>query len=226
MSAKDSRPGSQAAPRAASGKRNAAGGDAPLTDAARAWTALVDGWWRQQAAVLPPELERAMSATLNQSKALVEMAFAQAAGAMAASSGGPHGAATREPEDAEATGEFGLWQPIIDACRACEASLVGSLGDDTPARSGAGEEYQRAASAYLNEFLQINRDVARRLQAKIAASPPADFRQLHDLVVEEAESAYLERVSSDEFAALQAAYINAMFRLRRESEASATKERE
>lgn len=193
---------------------------AALVQAARAWTSLVDDWWRQQAAALPPELERAMTATLDQSKALVDMAFAQSARAVAKSAASP-----TPPEDSPPTDEFGLWQPVIDACRACEAGLVGKDGASDWPGSRPARDYQGAASAYLNEFVQINREVARRLQRRLADSPPADFRQLHALVVEEAENAYLDRVSTDRFAALQAAYINAMFRLRKEMAESATRER-
>lgn len=186
-----------------------------MADIARSWNTLVDGWWRQQAAVLPPELERAMRATLDQSKALVDMAFSHTA-----APAGPGKAETPVSGDSTAAGEFGLWQPVIDACRACEAGLVGSIGGSESVDSEAARQYQRAAGAYMNEFVQINRDVARRLEKRIVSGPPADFRQLHNLVVEEAESAYLERVSSDDFAALQAAFINAMFRLRRETAGS------
>lgn len=195
-------------PRAAPTVPDPAAAGAALVQAAQAWTSLVDDWWRRQSAALPPELERAMSATLDQSKALVDMAFAQAATAVTGSAAPADGSSP--------AGEFGIWQPVIDACHACEAGLVGGGADDPP-RSGPAREYQSAAKAYLEEFAQINREVARRLQARIASSPPADFRQLHALVVEEAENAYLDRVSTDRFAALQAAYINAMFRLRRET---------
>lgn len=216
MPAKDPRPDPQKASPSVPGAPGPAGGAAALTDAARAWSALVDGWWRQQSAVLPPDLERAMTATLDQSKALVDMACAQAATAIAGPPASANPAQARESDDSPAGGEYGLWQPVIDACRACEASLVGITGGRGSKASGAAREYQRAANAYLNEFVQINRDVAQRLQRKIGASPPADFRQLHALVVEEAENAYLDRVSGDAFAARQAAFINAMFRLRRE----------
>ncbi len=189
---------------------------AALTDAARAWTALVDGWWRQQSARLPPELERAMSATLDQSKALVDMAFAPAARTVPDSPPGANTAQATTPEDPPPAGDPGLWRPVIDACLACEASLVGNTGGGDSAQSDAAREYRRAAGEYLNEFVQINSEVALRLERKLAASPPTDFRRLHGLVVEEAESAYLDRVSTDNFATLQAAFINAMFRLRRE----------
>lgn len=193
-----------------------AAGNSDLSEAARAWTALVDGWWRQQSAVLPPELERAMSSTLDQSKALVDMACAQAAKAFAESAATAKLAGVTRSRDSRSVDELGLWQPVIDACRACEASLVGKVSGSGSSRSCAASEYQRAAVAYMNEFVQINSEVAKRLQKTLAATPPADFRQLHDLVVEEAENAYQERVSTDSFAALQAAFINAMFRLRKE----------
>ncbi len=210
-----------------------AAGDAPdagnsaaapdLTEAARAWTALVDGWWRQQSAALPPELERAMTSTLDQSKALVDMACAQAARTFTESAAASNPAQFTQPKDSPSVDKLGLWQPVIDACRACEASLVENAGASGSPQSGAASDYQRAAAAYMNEFVQINSEVAQRLQKKLAASPPVDFRQLHDLVVEEAENAYQERVSTDSFAALQAAFINAMFRLRKEiSNASRT----
>jgi len=222
MSSKHPPPDRQQPPHAAPGPGDPAAAGAELVQAARAWSSLVDGWWRKQSAVLPPELERAMSATLDQSKALVDMAFAQTARAVteAAVPATPRRAAP--PEDLPAADEFGLWQPVIDACRACEASLLGNDGGSASPRSGPQRDYQRAASAYLNEFVQINREVAQRLQQKIAATPPTDFRQLHALVVEEAENAYLDRVSTDRFAALQAAYINAMFRLRKEMAEAAT----
>lgn len=157
-----------------------------------------------------------MSATLDQSKALVDMAFAPAASAVPESTPGASAAKATPPGAPPAAGELGLWRPVIDACLACEASLVGNTDGDDATRSNEQREYQRAARAYLNEFVQINNEVAQRLEKKLAASPPTDFRQLHGLVVEEAERAYLDRVSTDNFAALQAALINAMFRLRRE----------
>lgn len=166
--------------------------------------------------MLPPELKRAMTSTLDQSKALVDMACAQAARAVAGAPAAGGSNRSPEPEDSTATADFGLWQPVIDACRACEAGLLGSVGESENARPGAAGEYQRAARAYLGEFVQINLDVVARLQKKIAAAPPKDFRQLHALVVEEAENAYLDRVSGDAFAARQAAFINAMFKLRLE----------
>lgn len=192
------------------------GAAAAMTEAARTWTTLLDGWWRQQAAALPPELESAMGAMLDQSKALVDMAFGQARG-LAEASAKPASDQSEGSRDSPATGELGLWQPVIDACRACEAGLLGNVGERHTGQSAAAGEYQRAASAYLNEFVQINGDVARRLQKKLAAKPPADFRRLHALVVEEVENAYLDRVSTDAFAAVQAAFINAMFRLRQET---------
>lgn len=212
--------------------RQHASGDSPdagnsaaapdLSEAARAWTALVDGWWRQQSAVLPPELERAMSSMLGQSKALVDMACAQAVRAFAASAAGANPAQVTRSRDSGSVDELGLWQPVIDACRACEASLVGNVDVRGSSQPGAANEYQRAAVAYMNEFVQINSEVAKRLQKKLAIRPPADFRQLHDLVVEEVENAYRERVSTDSFAALQAAFINAMFRLRKETTKAST----
>lgn len=188
-----------------------------MSEAARAWTSVLDGWWRQQAAMLPPDLERAMGATLDQSKALVELAVAQSARAVEASFGDPSRSLATPSEALPVAASFGLWQPVIDACRDCETRLVGRAGDSDSPRSSAAREYQRAAGAYMNEFVQINGDLAQRLQKKLALNPPADFRRLHALVVEEAENAYLDRVSTDAFAALQAAYINAMFRLRRET---------
>lgn len=203
-------------PQDAPGSRHPSAAALALTEAARAWTALVDGWWRQQSAALPPELDRAMSATLDQSKALVDMAFASAASAVPDSTPGASAAKATPPGAPPAAGELGLWRPVIDACLACEASLVGNADGDDSTQSNEQREYQRAARAYLNEFVQINNEVAQRLEKKLAASPPTDFRQLHGLVVEEAERAYLDRVSTDNFAALQAALINAMFRMRRE----------
>ncbi len=189
---------------------------AAMTEAARTWTTLLDGWWRQQAAALPPELESALGAMLDQSKALVDMAFGQAR-ALADVSAKPASARSEGSGDPAAAGELGLWQPVIDACRVCETSLLGEVGGSDSGQTAAAREYQSAASAYLNEFVQINGEVARRLQKKLASKPPADFRQLHALVVEEVENAYLDRVSSDAFAAVQAAFINAMFRLRQET---------
>ena len=189
-----------------------AAGASALGEAAQAWTEFVDGWWRQQSAMLPTDLRKAMTSTLDQSKALVDMACAQAAAAMSSD----HRADKDAAAESGATGDHpGMWQPIIDACRACEADLLGSAGADEHTRSDAVLEYQRAANEYLLEFAQINMDVARRLQRKFSSGAPADFRQLHDLVVAEAEQAYLERVSGDVFAERQAAYINAMFRLRK-----------
>ncbi|MDX1529454.1 MAG: poly(R)-hydroxyalkanoic acid synthase subunit PhaE [Gammaproteobacteria bacterium] len=199
-------PGAPEAPHAAA---------AAMTEAAQAWTTLLDGWWRQQARALPPELERPMGAMLDQSKALVNMAFGQARAAADASV--KPASARREGSQDPKAGELGLWQPVIDACRACETSLLGEVGGSDSGPSAAAREYQRAASAYLNEFVQINGDVARRLQKKLASKPPADFRRLHALVVEEVENAYLDRVSTDAFAAVQAAFINAMFRLRQQT---------
>ena len=189
---------------------------AAMTEAARTWATLLDGWWRQQAAALPPELESAMGAMLDQSKALVDMAFGQAR-ALAQPTVKPASARSEGSGNSPAAGQSGLWKPVIDACRACEASLLGKVGDSASGQSAAALEYRRAASAYLNEFVQINGDVARRLQKKLASKPPAEFRRLHALVVEEVENAYLDRVSTDAFAAVQAAFINAMFRLRQES---------
>ncbi len=189
---------------------------AAMTEAARTWTTLLDGWWRQQAAALPPELESALGAMLDQSKAMVDMAFGQAR-ALADASAKPASARSEGSGDSAAAGELGLWQPVIDACRACETSLLGKIGESDSGQTAAAREYQRAASAYLNEFVQINGEVARRLQKKLASKPPADFRRLHALVVEEVENAYLDRVSTDAFAAVQAAFINAMFRLRQET---------
>ncbi len=199
-------PGAPEAPHAA----------AAMTEAAQAWTTLLDGWWRQQAKALPPELEGAMGAMLEQSKALVNMAFGQAR-VLADASANPASPRGEGSQDPQAVGELGLWQPVIDACRACETSLLGKVGGSDSGQSAAAREYQRAASVYLNEFVQINGDVARRLQKKLASKPPADFRQLHALVVEEVENAYLDRVSTDAFAAVQAAFINAMFRLRQQT---------
>jgi hypothetical protein len=217
MTSKDARPDPRRRSRGTSSSRNSADAGAALAQAARAWTSLVDDWWRQQSAALPPELERAMSAALDQSKALVDLAFAQSAEAVTESAA-PN-------EDSSSAGEYGIWQPVIDACRACEASLVGNHGTSDSPWSGPEREYQRAASAYMNEFVGINREVAQRLQRRLAAAPPADFRQLHALVVEEAENAYLDRVSTDRFASLQAAYINAMFRLRKEMAEPAPREK-
>jgi hypothetical protein len=222
MSSRNPPPDRQKQSRGTPRPRDPAAAGAALVQAAQAWTSLVDDWWRQQSAALPPELERAMSATLDQSKALVDMAFAQTARAVTESAAPTRGA---PPEESSAADEFGLWQPVIDACRACESSLLGNGGGSDSPRSGPAGDYQRAASAYLNEFVQINREVAQRLQQRLAASPPADFRQLHALVVEEAENAYLDRVSTDRFAALQAAYINAMFRLRKEMAGAASAEK-
>ena len=156
-----------------------------------------------------------MGAMLDQSKAMVDMAFGQAsalAEAPANASAGNAGGGKSPESD-----KLGLWQPIIDACRACEASLLGKAGEGGIGQSAAAREYQRAAGTYLNEFVQINADVAQRLQKKLASKPPADFRRLHALVVEEVENAYLDRVSTSAFASVQAAYINAMFRLRQET---------
>ncbi len=141
------------------------------------------------------------------------MAFSQAR-ALAEPSREPASAGSEGSGDSPAAGGLGLWQPVIDACRACETSLLGKIGKSDSGQTAAAREYQRAASAYLNEFVQINGDVARRLQNKLASKPPADFRRLHALVVEEVENAYLDRVTTDAFAAAQAAYINAIFRLR------------
>jgi hypothetical protein len=216
MSRKQPRSNRQRDPQDAPDSRNPSAAALALTDAARAWTALVDGWWRQQSAALPPELERAMSATLDQSKALVDMAFAPAARAVSDSPPGANTTRASPPGDPPGAGELSLWRPVIDACLACESSLVGNTGGGDSTQSNEGREYQRAAGAYLNEFVKINSEVAQRLEKKLAASPPTDFRQLHGLVVEEAERAYLDRVSTDKFATLQAALINAMLRLRRE----------
>ncbi len=196
--------------------RHAAGARA-LTEAARAWSTLVDGWWRQQSAMLPPELERAMTSTLDQSKALVDMACAQAARAAAGSSAAADSSQAQGAEDSSAAGDLGLWKPVIDACREFEADSVGSTADPDKPGSSAEREFRHASWAYLNEFVQINLDVVERLQRRIAASPPEDFRQLHALVVEEAENAYMDRVSGDAFAKRQAAYVNAMFKLRLET---------
>lgn len=216
MSSERSRSNRQPDPGDKPGAGDPAAAGAALAQAAQAWTALVDDWWRQQSAALPPELKRAMSATLDQFKALVDMAFAQTAGAGTKASAAASPAGETRQQASSAAGELGLWQPVIDACRACQAGLVGNAGEGALPRSAAAGDYQRAASAYLNEFVQINGEVARRVQKKLAAGPPIDFRQLHALVVEEAENAYLDRVSTDDFAAFQAAFINAMFRLRRE----------
>lgn len=216
MSPKFPPSGPEQKPRAAPAARNSPAPALALTEAAQAWTALLDDWWRQQSTGLPPELERAMSAMLDQSKALMDMAFAQTARAMTEPPPGATAASATPPRDSPDVGEFGLWQPVIDTCRACEASLVGDAAESATPKSAAAREYQRAASAYLKEFAQINGELAKRLQKELAANPPADFRQLHALVVKEAENAYLDRVSTDSFAARQAAFINAMFKLRRE----------
>ncbi len=214
MASKASGSGPQQKPPGAPESPSAAA--AAMTEAARTWTTLLDGWWRQQSEALPPELERALGAMLDQSKALVDMAFGQAR-ARADASAKPASASSDCSGVPPATGELGLWQPVIDACRACETSLLGTAGGSDSGQTAAAREYQRAASAYLNEFVQINVDVARRLQKKLASKPAADFRRLHALVVEEVENAYLDRVSTDAFAAVQAAFINAMFRLRQET---------
>jgi len=217
MSSKDPGSNQHEEPRGASDAGKHAASAPALTEAARAWTTLVDGWWRQQSAILPPELKRAMTSTLDQSKALVDMACAQAARAAAGSSAAGHSSQAPGAEDLPAAGDLGLWKPVIDACREFEAGLVGSTADPDKPGSSAEREYHQAAGAYLNEFVQINLDVIERLQTKIAASPPEDFRQLHALVVEQAESAYMDRVSGDAFAKRQAAYVNAMFKLRLET---------
>lgn len=178
-----------------------------LKDAARAWARLLDQWWRQQSAMLPPDLNRAMTSTLDQSKALVEIVCEQAVRSLASPS---------RAEGAGTAGGFGPWQPVIDACRELEAGLIGTAtGGQQDFDPEAMREYRRAARAYFDEFVQINNDISRRVQQRLAADSPADFKTLHAAVVDEAEATYLERVSGDAFAARQAEYINALFRLRR-----------
>ena len=181
---------------------------------------MVDGWWRQQSKALPPELKRAMTATLDQSKAMVDMACGQ-------TTGKPLG---RDASDEQAPAEkdlafggeahhgFGMWQPIVDAFQECQEKVLTAQAHEPPhAASAAMTEYQDASRAYLGEFMQLNAEVMSRMQQTLAnAGSSADLRAVHELVLDKAEEIYLERVSSDSFAKRQARFVNALLRLRRD----------
>lgn len=178
---------------------------APDVDAAgnvlNSWTSLVDDWWRQQSASLPDELRRSVRATLDQSKAM----WALACGVPAA---GPGQTATGTRTESTAGPAMAPWQPVLEALRACESNVLS--GRTEPARS---EEYASAYGAYAGEFAKLNLEVSRRIQDRLAQlESDVGFVDLHRLILEAAEDAYLAHVSSDEFARCQARFVNALLR--------------
>ncbi len=191
-----------------------------ISDAARSWAAMVDGWWRQQSKALPPDLQRAITTTLNQSKAMVDMACGQTTGKPLAPDGSDENAPAEKSLTlgGEAHEGFGLWQPIVDAFQVCQEKVLTAQAHEPPhTASAAMTEYQDASRAYLGEFMQLNAEVMLRIQQTLAnAGSSADLRAVHELVLDKAEEVYLERVSSDSFAKRQARFVNALLRLRRD----------
>ncbi len=191
-----------------------------IGDAARSWAAMVDGWWRQQSKTLPPDLQRAMTTTLNQSKAMMDMACGQTTGKPLAPDGPDENAPaeTNLALGGEAHEGFGLWQPVVDAFQVCqEKVLTAQAHEPSHSDSAAMTEYQNASRAYLGEFKQLNAEIMSRVQQTLAkAGSSADLRAVHELVVDKAEEVYLERVSRDSFAKRQARFVNALLRLRRD----------
>jgi len=188
---------------------NEGSNDAPTAavgDALSAWSSLIDGWWRQQSETLPDELRHTMDTMLDQSKAMVSLAC----GLSEAKSGRAENDGT---DGAPADPTIGLWRPILDALQACEASVLTGRADAAPS-----EEYAAAAGAYLGEFAHLNVEVTRRIRGKLDhLDADVGFVDLHRLILEEAEEAYLAHVSSDAFAGCQAQYINALLRLAQSS---------
>jgi len=181
---------------------------------------MVDGWWRQQSKLLPPDLKRAMTATLDQSKAMVDMACGETAGKPLRRDGlDDQAPAEKNPAfGGEALDGFGLWQPIVDAFQVCQQKvLTAQAHDPQHSVSAVMTEYQDASRAYLGEFMQLNAELMSRVQQTLAnAGPSADLRVVHELVLDTAEEVYLERVSADSFAKRQARFVNALLRLRRD----------
>lgn len=165
------------------------------------WTSLVDAWWRKQSDSLPDDLRRTLRATLDQSKAMWALACRVPAA-------GPGQTATGTKTESTADPAMGPWQPVLEALRACEASVLS--GRPAPARS---EEYASAYGAYAGEFAKLNLEVSRQIQDRLdRLGADVGFVELHRRILEAAEDAYLAHVSSDEFASCQARFVNALLR--------------
>ena len=133
-----------------------------ISDAARSWAAMVDGWWRQQSKALPADLQRAITTTLNQSKAMADVACGQTTGNPLAQDGSDENALTETnlALGSETHEGFGLWQPVIDAFQLCqEKVLTAQAHEPSHSDSAAMTEYQNASRDYLEEFKQLNAEV-------------------------------------------------------------------
>ncbi|MDX1513271.1 MAG: hypothetical protein R3174_05955 [Gammaproteobacteria bacterium] len=172
-------------------------------EALAAWCAVLDEWWREQSGGLPAEIKRPMEAAIGQFTALLALAGAGPAAAT------PPAEVSSEMSDTGADRILGPWQPVLDALRRCQATI-----DPDPEALVRNQEYAAAAGAYLGEFARLNLEISRRLREKLAATDSGTgFTGLERLILEQAEEAYLEHVSRDEFARRQAEFINALLRL-------------
>lgn len=172
-------------------------------DALEAWNALVDEWWRRHGEAFPDDVRRTLQATLDQSRSMWALVCALPAK--------DHDQVGAQPDSGDSVAPpVGLWQPVLQALRACERNLFGEQ-----AAPGEGGEYASAFGAYVGEFAKLNDEVSRRIRdtlARLDANP--GFVDLHRLILREAEDTYLEHVSTDEFARCQAKFINALLRAR------------
>lgn len=183
-------------------------GTPPAGDPLKAWISLVDDWWHQHKETIPAEFRHTMEATLQQSRAMVALAADL-------SEATPERGDDRGSEPAPAGPAVELWQPVLEAFRACEASILRQ-----PDALTSSEDYAAAAGAYFGEFARLNVEVTRRLQENLAhVDEQAGFVDLHRRLLREAEEAYLAHVSTDSFARSQAEFINALLRRARSSQA-------
>ena len=176
-------------------------------DAMDAWNSLVDEWWRRHSETLPDELRRVMRATLDRSRAMWALTWTLPAGK-------PEPGGDDNDSGVPVDPAIDLWQPVLQALRACEQNVLSGEPDPSMA-----EEYASAYAAYVDEFAKLNAAATRRVRDKLARLDAGlGFVDLHRLMLQEAEDTYLSHVSTDEFARCQARFINALFRARKSKE--------